>query len=699
MPLQGRRALKHTCPWILLTFLTGGGICSLVITVQGPSEVDTKVGSNVTLGVSFSGALDPTVEWRKGDLPIATWTIGSSVPPDLDDNLGSLTVDSNGSLTFHDVQLSHSAMYSVRMSKSGVGSDTVTFTLRVFDDIENVSVTAVPSRVVEGSSNFTLEYSTLQGEAESVKWYFNGKAIENGTRYIIADKSLKIKDPTRDDTGQYTLVLENPFSYKTVHKNISVLYGPDRPVLTAVPPKVAFASGDSLLLSCEADGDPAPTASWVYEGQTLPTSQMGTLNLTNVQTSQSGVYTCHLVNNETKANLERNFTINIYESPTGIPVCSVQGVNADKELQYRCLWPGGTPEAQLSFPALNGSVIGSGDLNMTVTPSEDLNGKEVTCLGSHPFLQHNCSVTARGPADFLPLVWTTVDSNGKLVISIACASTSMPIATVTWSRGGQVLSSGGRYQISPNTTLLSILDLSLDTSDLGTYTCEGRNPLGSKSNDVILLGPAISDSSLFPNQDGSIATLTWETPRTSIITGFEVQMMGPDLLSSSSTSRGEERVTHGFRTIQKKPAYARSTDLAVLDPESTYQFRVIPVAGQTKGDPSEEHRIGPGGLSGPAIAGIAAGIPCGLLLLLLLIALIVFCVCKRKRRQTRYPVARAVEKVVASQPNLNAPHALLTGGLKNGGPPDYNAHQATAERSSTLPSTVPPPPVRMATTV
>ncbi|KAJ8341023.1 hypothetical protein SKAU_G00333140 [Synaphobranchus kaupii] len=100
------------------------------------------------------------------------------------------------------------------------------------------------------------------------------------------------------------------------------------------------------------------------------------------------------------------------------------------------------------------------------------------------------------------------------------------------------------------------------------------------------------------------------------------------------------------------------------------------------------------------IAFIALSAEWGILLLLIIIALIVFCACKRKRRQTRYPVSSAVEKVVTTQPNLNAPHNLLTGGLKNvDGPPDYSTHEASSERSSTLPSVVPPLPVRMATTV
>ncbi|XP_036393860.1 V-set and immunoglobulin domain-containing protein 10-like isoform X1 [Megalops cyprinoides] len=699
MSMHASYAFKHTCWGILLLFLAGGvADCSVVVTVSGPHVA--KVGSNVTLNVFITGATRPTIVWAMGDIPVVTWTLGSSSPPDILDPGGVLSIERDGSLSFHNVLLNYSATYTIRVVELGVGSNTSTFTLRVFDDIRNVSVSTEPVKAVEGASTLTLTYSSLQGEATEVKWFFNGAEIKNGAHYVISGNRLMIRGPTRNDTGRYTLVLKNPFSSETVHKNISVHYGPERPVLEVHPPKAFFVSGDSVMLSCHADGDPSPIASWVFGGLTLP-AQAGMLNLTSIQSSQSGVYICVMLNNETGDQLEKSVTIQVYERPSGDPMCSVTGVNGNQDLQYRCQWAGGTPEAQLSFPVLNATSSGSGDFNLTRKPSQDLNGKEVTCVASHPFLQRNCSVTARGPADFQPLVSSMVDADKKLVITIACASTSLPVATVTWSKGNQILTSGGRYQISSNTTLLFILDFHLNSTELGTYTCNAVNILGNQTNDVSVLGPTVSDLGLFPNQEGTMVTLTWETPRTSVITGFEVQMMGPSLLPSPGGRQRRKRATNEFGTIQEKPSSARSTNISGLDPKATYRFRVIPTAGATRGQPSKELRAGPGGgLSGPAIAGIAAGIPCGILLILIIIALIILCVVwRRKRRQTRYPVSRAVEKVVATQPNLNTPHTLLTGGLKtSAGPPDYSVHLAS-ERSSTLPSVVSPPPVRMATTV
>lgn len=81
------------------------------------------------------------------------------------------------------------------------------------------------------------------------------------------------------------------------------------------------------------------------------------------------------------------------ERPSGSLMCSVQSVN-NVTLQYHCRWAGGTPEAQLSFPALSNTSSGAGNFSLTVTATDDLNGKTVTCQASHPLEQDECNITA-----------------------------------------------------------------------------------------------------------------------------------------------------------------------------------------------------------------------------------------------------------------------------------------------------------------
>lgn len=81
------------------------------------------------------------------------------------------------------------------------------------------------------------------------------------------------------------------------------------------------------------------------------------------------------------------------EMPSGNPKCSVHALN-NVTLQYHCLWSGGNPQAQLSFPALSNTSSGAGTFSLAVTASNNLNGKTVTCMAGHPIQENKCNITA-----------------------------------------------------------------------------------------------------------------------------------------------------------------------------------------------------------------------------------------------------------------------------------------------------------------
>ncbi|KAM8869428.1 V-set and immunoglobulin domain-containing protein 10-like isoform 2-T2 [Spinachia spinachia] len=718
------------CLAFLLAFTFRGASCELVVSPLGPTLLHALVGDNVTLAVSFTGAPDPVVLWSMGDATVGTWVINSTAPPDIaNDRRNVLSMDATGSLSFVHVPLGYTSNYTVEMAKSGLGKSSVTFSLKVFDVIQNVALNEPSGSAREGAARFTLQYSMQRGVVEQQTWFFGATEIQANSHYSVEGSSLVIDRPNRSDTGRYTVLLKNPFSLVTSGVNVTVRYGPDEPVLETRPARPFYLEGDSLSVSCTADGFPPPTAEWVFGTQTTVVAYPGVLHLPRVQTSNGGLYVCTLLNAETGVKSQNNLTLNIYARPAGHSTCSVHSVN-DVDLQYHCQWPGGTPPARLSFPALNATRNGVGNLSTILPASHDLDGKTVTCMADHPVELSNCSITAGtyfaflqfikpttccpptdfssrttttsfsgAPRMFLPVVTTTVDPDGKIVVTIDCLSVASPPALVLWSKGSEDIAGTAPHQISGDTAQLQIRDYIVSNFLLQNYTCTCRNPLGSQRREIQLEGPSISHSGLFTNHNGTIVTLTWEVPPTSIVTGFDVQMKGPNSQSRNLSGTQKRGSSAGFHTIQQKPGRARSADIFFLDPKLTYGFRVIPKARTTAGQPSVVQTAGPGeGLSGSAIAGLAAGIPCGLLLLVLLGGLIYMCVYLRrnKSRQTRYPKPRAVEKAVTAPAELT-PHPLLTGGLSS---PDSNRlRQTSSERSVALPAFVPAPPVRTATIV
>nr|XP_054596954.1 V-set and immunoglobulin domain-containing protein 10-like [Nothobranchius furzeri] len=692
--------LKEVFVTFLIIFTFQGSNCQLVLQPAGPTQVNALVGTNVTLAVSFSGAPNPLVSWSRSNITVGTWTINSNSSPDIAPNSRDvLRIENNGSLTFLHVPLGYTGNYTIELAKSGLEKVSRTFTLRIFENFQSVSLNTQSDFAKEGTESFTLKYSMLHGVVEQQMWQFNGKELKNSSHYLIEGRSLVILRPNRSDAGLYSLLLTNPFSSAAARKTITILYGPDAPVVGVQPAQLLYKAGDSLSLSCQAEGFPSPVTEWTFDGQILPNSNNGVLNLTNVQTSQGGVYTCTLLNTLTAEKREKSLTLKIFEKPGGSPMCSVVSVN-DVSLQYQCRWPGGTPQAQLSFPALSNNSNGAENFSLTVTASADLNKKTVICIADHPLEQNKCNVSASAPMKFLPIVETSIDPSGKIVVSISCLSGASPQAAVSWSRGNETVTNGTTQLISSSTEQLRIYSYNVSSFlVMPNYTCVCYNLLGSQTGKIQVQGPSISDSSLFPNQNGTIITLTWEVPPTAIVTGFGIQMKGPALHTKSGIVT--KASSDGYVTIQSKLGSARSADIFPLDPKSTYWFRIIPKARLTDGVPSKIHRAGPGeGLSGSAIAGIAAGIPCSILFLALLcvtIYLILYCSNKKKNQQPTYPVSRAVAKTKNSQ-TTTSPHKLLTGGLAS--PPDYNRlHKNPSERTVPLPTFVPPPPVRVATTV
>lgn len=79
-----------------------------------------------------------------------------------------------------------------------------------------------PNFITEGVMQLTLQYNVLQGVVEQQTWFFHGVTIDSNSHYSVENRSLVIFRPTRNDTGQYTLLLTNPFSSVTVNSSVTV---------------------------------------------------------------------------------------------------------------------------------------------------------------------------------------------------------------------------------------------------------------------------------------------------------------------------------------------------------------------------------------------------------------------------------------------------------------------------------------------
>lgn len=131
---QIRHVITMLCLQTMCVFAITGTDCSLVIWADGPTLVNAFVGSNVTLGISYSGVTGPLVTWLSGKLILATWIISLNSPaPEIAAAYSNvLSIDNTGSLVFQNVPAAYSGTYIAQMTKPGAQEASVNFTLLVY---------------------------------------------------------------------------------------------------------------------------------------------------------------------------------------------------------------------------------------------------------------------------------------------------------------------------------------------------------------------------------------------------------------------------------------------------------------------------------------------------------------------------------------------------------------------------------------
>ncbi|KAG2470394.1 V-set and immunoglobulin domain-containing protein 10-like [Polypterus senegalus] len=642
----------------------------VTISVIG-SPVNGLVDGSATLSIFFMSSSHPAIAWQVNEITIVSWEVGLSSSLRVTSNYkGRVTTYDNGSITISPLKLTDTNVYSVSMTATGEKPGMNSVSLQVYAMIEGGSIAVNPQTPSEGKP-LVLTYVTTQGDGAAT-WKLNGVPLANDSNHVISDHSLIINSASQKDNGVYTCLLENPFSSQAFNTTVTVAYGPNNvavlPSTFSNSTPISYALvGNNVSLQCSADSYPPATILWSVPNS--PNNQLvnrNPLNLTNIQANQAGNYTCTAYNSARGSGATSSYALNVYQYPASNISCSVSTLNLIS-LQFLCAWPGAIPAASLSFVGLNPPVTGAGSLTTVVDGSSapNLKGKTVTCVGVHPLLAKNCSLQISGPPAFSPLHTATLDpTSGNVSLMLFYPINVQPPATFQWFKNGTQLNSGGKYVISNNSSVLTVLNLNTST-DLVTYSCVGSSPVGNQTNTFQLTGPAITRTGVVANSNRTIITLTWEIPLTSVVSGFLVQKLGPALQRSFNA----RDTSPSWETIHTKGPSDRSDDVLGLNPDLTYQFRVIPALGQTQGSPSVVQTIGPAptGLSPGAIAGIVVGSVFGFLLLLLLLLLLICCCCCRRRekrdKKEKIPAGqKPVQTRQKTQP-VRTPNPRLVGGV------------------------------------
>uniref|UniRef100_A0A8C5SEF4 V-set and immunoglobulin domain-containing protein 10-like n=1 Tax=Laticauda laticaudata TaxID=8630 RepID=A0A8C5SEF4_LATLA len=602
--------------------------------------LDVLVGNSVSLPIPFSlpsAQVQITIIWRRNATILATGNLCPNFTVKVDPSFQSrFSVDPmHGNLNISDLRTVDSGIYSVEIFPLGSIVQKGNITVKVYEEVGNISVVPPSAVVIEGNGLVAFNCTPVHG---FVSWTKDGHRLGDNPRYLRSSGYLQIRDPLRTDAGVYSCTISNPFGNATGTANLTVYYGPETPTITVSSSQEDSSEGSFVLvnstvnLTCLAPSNPPAKIYWnVADNMDRDVPSSPVLQLHRVQLNQGGVYSCLAINQKTELRFRNSRRINVVQAPWGSPRCSVTSVQNDSALLFVCSWTGGWPAPNLTFQGLPGDKeeIGASKLQSLLVPPfpAGISGSKITCLGHHVTGQANCILIPEAPSGVTLSFQASSDPKGGVTMQLRCQGIFNPVK-IEWFRDKHsLIPAGSHYGLSPDKMHLTIWNFTAP-QDLGDYSIVCSNPLGTQQSNLTIIGPSISEWTLTNGPQPGTASLTWTVPNRSAVTSFMIQMRGPK----------EHRSAEEWSTVEVLGATNRSTTVVGLQSQMAYAFQMVPYLGSQAGNATQIQTLHPNSyLTGGAIAGIVIGSILGMLLIIALLFLVVWLVCLWRAKKKAPP--------------------------------------------------------------
>ncbi|KAL7886544.1 hypothetical protein AOLI_G00042650 [Acnodon oligacanthus] len=468
------RALSCT-----LTLLVWAGVSLGQLAL--PSRQDGAVGGNVVFQpINLPSETFEVITWRFGG-QIVIRAISGTVSIPRPEYSGRASLDINTLvLELRNLTMADAGRYV--LSAEGVADAyTAETTLEVFEPVSNVTITPAETELIEFNSTVRLTCSA-SGSDLSFSWLNESSEVTVGERVQLTNgnRTLTITNVSRDDTGPYTCEASNPVSKEMSRPlNLTIYYGPEN--VKAEPLKNIYSSGFNLTLTCSAESSPAAEFQWAVNG-TMLSAEGPEFNLTNIQTNQSGSYTCTAHNTKTlRYSTSEPIHITVMEKVSGATItgptdlviegnsadlsCDASGTNVTTE------WMKDnqklSPSNNITFSADNRSV--------SISPVSRTDGGEYRCTLSNPVSSDTAAFTMTvnyGPDNGRIEGPSEVEERGS--VTFRCSAESVPDPRYAWTVNGT--------NTAVTTDSFTVEQVTFSNS--GTYTCTARNDVTGRETSV-----------------------------------------------------------------------------------------------------------------------------------------------------------------------------------------------------------------------
>uniref|UniRef100_A0A8C4DC12 Ig-like domain-containing protein n=1 Tax=Dicentrarchus labrax TaxID=13489 RepID=A0A8C4DC12_DICLA len=433
--------------------------------------------------VMFTTTLSPTetpfisVSWRFSSRPIITSDFANTTAPEYE---GRITYfPSTGSLELRNLALSDSGEYIVFIITTGGLQNNGNTRLKVYEPVDNVTVTHGSTDLVEFNSSVSLSCSS-SGSSLSFLWRNGSSEITASDRVQLTNggATLTIVNVTRYDEGPYECFVSNLFSSGTSDQTkLNISYGPENINLKISPSQQYYEEGSDIKLSCSAVSTPSALFYWFLNGDKL--SDTGPeLRLMNIKMNQSGNYSCQAFNNKTlRYETSQLSVITVLEKISGVNITSTNRLIEGNPVNLTCEAAGSVSTRKwmkdgsdlnladnitlhdenrvLSFHSLKKSDKGKYSCKV----SNPINSEEATFNMVVNYGPENIRIT--GPSE--------IHLNESLTLT--CSAESIPSASYIWTLNGAEIHNSAVFT-----------EIITDLSQSGSYTCRATNNITEKTS-------------------------------------------------------------------------------------------------------------------------------------------------------------------------------------------------------------------------
>ncbi|XP_060838271.1 cell adhesion molecule Dscam2 isoform X40 [Rhopalosiphum padi] len=419
-----------------------------------------------------------------------------------DDNDGKYLVLPSGELHIRDVTPEDGTKsYQCRTKHRLTGETRLSATkgrLVITDPIGTV-IPKVPTKSkfdhVDGvfGQNIVLLCETQGYPVPVFRWY---KFIEgsNKKQAVTLDDRIKqvsgtliIREAKVDDSGKYLCVVNNSVGGESVETVLTVT----APLNAIVEPTIQTVDfGRPATLTCNYEGNPVKTISWLKDGKRLSSHDGRVLRIDSVRKEDKGMYQCFVRNEQESAQGSAELKLGgRFEPPHIKEYFNDNTMQPGVSLHLKCIASGNpTPEINWELDSkrlssterlrigqlitMTGEVVSY--LNISSVHTNDGGHYRCVAVSKVGTAEHTAHLNVYGLPFIRPMDKKNIVSGENLFVT--CPVAGYPLESITWERDNRQLPINRKQKVFPNGTL--IIENVERSSDQATYTCVARNAQG-----------------------------------------------------------------------------------------------------------------------------------------------------------------------------------------------------------------------------